>query len=513
MNLPFDFNCNWEELNASYAARHRDLLVSNHSIPDIEEKALEELHVLERNVVDIKDTVAALFRMQDGIQRAIELRKAVVSPIRKLPNEILRNIFIEAHTGAEWQAFDIGAIPWVVAQVCSRWREISCSSSPRLWSSFKCSGGKEDAYTTNFSRAEAAERCRRQSDLVKALLQRSGNSPLTFNFELHWQSDSHRIFDVATALFSHSLHWKDVEFIDFGGGYFPKPMLASLRGQMPQLERLKMRWSNGSESIEAFSVAPRLRELDITVGDHVISAKAFPWSQLKILRLRCGAWHQLLAVLVNCGNLVECELHFRTMLFDLNPPPIQPVGAFNNLRILHCEAAALFIFGSMPVLEELHLASGTDLGKALTGRDSGRILSQLKLLSIPALKSAEYDAASSLLKACTAVTTLHLQYPSGGSNDLLLVPIIKSLLIDPANPTRAVLPLLQHLKVGIQKKDDDRWVQTIQSRYFSPAQSVERLKSFHACLCFCRDSQRRDDMKIRLKEAEEKGLLVSLEWD
>ncbi len=66
---------------------------------------------------------------------AAELAKyrSFIAPIRRLPNEILSEIFSFACTVMSDSIDVVDGAPWVFSRVCSLWRSI-CLSSPRLWS-------------------------------------------------------------------------------------------------------------------------------------------------------------------------------------------------------------------------------------------------------------------------------------------------------------------------------------------------------------------------------------------
>ncbi|KAJ7584436.1 hypothetical protein C8J56DRAFT_152003 [Mycena floridula] len=145
----------YNELNSAYEAHYIDFFPSNHSLPDHEAIALQEIAALdirhgevESRIVAVASLLEALQNHQIEIQRSITLRKGLVSPIRKLPNDVLGDIFIEAHESQSsdafferWSPFDMDSIPWAVSQVCSRWRQIACKTCPSLWSTFQVTTG------------------------------------------------------------------------------------------------------------------------------------------------------------------------------------------------------------------------------------------------------------------------------------------------------------------------------------------------------------------------------------
>ncbi|SJL12576.1 uncharacterized protein ARMOST_16004 [Armillaria ostoyae] len=59
--------------------------------------------------------------------------RSLIAPVRRLPNEILSEIFSLTCTDMSDSIDAIKGPPWVLSHVCSLWRSI-CLSSPRLWS-------------------------------------------------------------------------------------------------------------------------------------------------------------------------------------------------------------------------------------------------------------------------------------------------------------------------------------------------------------------------------------------
>lgn len=92
---------------------------------------------LERRIQDARDALArivedrqsAIFEMERelaSLEDKLAYTKAYVSPIKRLPHELLRHIFLFTFDDCAWSA-------WVLSAVCSLWRRLVLSM-PRLWS-------------------------------------------------------------------------------------------------------------------------------------------------------------------------------------------------------------------------------------------------------------------------------------------------------------------------------------------------------------------------------------------
>ena len=97
----------------------------------------EDFRALERKIQDERDVLARIVEERQNAIREMEkdlasledkvaLTKAYVSPIKRLPNELLRHIFMFNFDDCAWSA-------WVLSAVCSLWRRLVLNM-PKLWS-------------------------------------------------------------------------------------------------------------------------------------------------------------------------------------------------------------------------------------------------------------------------------------------------------------------------------------------------------------------------------------------
>ncbi|KAJ7583368.1 hypothetical protein C8J56DRAFT_953827 [Mycena floridula] len=515
---------NCEAANVAYAAQHRDLLVSNHSVTDIETTAREEILFLESRSNELKSRLmvsappmAQLSSELEQTLHAIALRKAIIAPIRHLPNEVLADIFWQAHDSESWSPFSMTGIPWVVGQVCSRWRHISISS-PWLWSSFLCptyddaedepEGGNDETYVMEKEKRSSRIQ-QRQVEIIQQCLLRSGNCPLDFYLEA---SNLPVFRKIAQLLCANSDRWRDVQLSPALSIFH---LVASGIGPVSHLERFKCTW-NWSVLLRedalrhSFAVAPRLRKLHIHISSSWLSSEIppFPWSQLQILHLDTANDSNPFEILKHCVNLVECRL---SQTSGYVAPPSQSVGDFDHLRILSLfPASDLSAFGSMPVLEELRFGGFLGLTSL---NDVERKWSRLQVLILPIIwTEQECNIWLSILKECTNLITLHVRQPGhrlfgrlAGTTPRDASPLIE--ILNLSSTDAPAVPVLQHLAVTMYDEYElNRWFETIRSRCY-PSPQFQPLKS----LKIRHPSNLLGDIKGALNELKKIGLEVSLE--
>ncbi|OSD04503.1 hypothetical protein PYCCODRAFT_1353773, partial [Trametes coccinea BRFM310] len=117
---------------------------------------------LEQKLVDARDALARIVDERQAAIRDMErelallddslaLARAYVSPIKRLPHELLRHVFVFVFEDCAWSA-------WVLAAVCTLWRKVALAM-PVIWSKIRL-------VTTQASSAET----------IRLWLERSGRS-------------------------------------------------------------------------------------------------------------------------------------------------------------------------------------------------------------------------------------------------------------------------------------------------------------------------------------------------
>ncbi|KII91813.1 hypothetical protein PLICRDRAFT_76753, partial [Plicaturopsis crispa FD-325 SS-3] len=93
-------------------------------------EAAEQLRILDLGLESIKDTLRTLERHRADRQKALESYNAVLSPFRRLPTELLVEVFV--YCLPENDAPTRRCAPLLLMGVCKRWRSVALST-PRLW--------------------------------------------------------------------------------------------------------------------------------------------------------------------------------------------------------------------------------------------------------------------------------------------------------------------------------------------------------------------------------------------
>ncbi|KAF8971263.1 hypothetical protein BDZ97DRAFT_1788618 [Flammula alnicola] len=255
----------------------------------------------------------------------------VLSPMRRLPSELLREIFvwlspclqIYPDSAQNWPSSK--DLPWAVSQVCRSWRAIALSL-PSLWNHLPLVRKTPD---NQF-----------QLDVLKELLRRTGEAPLDIYFYFSHQFE-HSTHPIINLLLRHCERW---QYVTVYASFATLAAFEPIKRRLPTLRALTVTTYAGRASttfsplqFDAFEVAPKLREveLDLNLADnHTIK---LPFSQLVYYkdhsssRLAIHELQQVLAspfleTLILCADMLGVSFSF--------PPIILP--RLRKLRLSDC---------------------------------------------------------------------------------------------------------------------------------------------------------------------------------
>jgi hypothetical protein len=109
------------------------IMCTNRALLGSETERVREIALeTENDLTQLEDQIALLHRERDKLRRYVESHKVLLSPIRRLPPEILSEIFLACLT--PWNEmltlaiFDVKSLPWLPGHICSQWRAVALSS-------------------------------------------------------------------------------------------------------------------------------------------------------------------------------------------------------------------------------------------------------------------------------------------------------------------------------------------------------------------------------------------------
>ncbi|KAJ7677768.1 hypothetical protein DFH06DRAFT_1167126 [Mycena polygramma] len=298
----------WDSKQAP-GTRHNALLNSNDppqdsDIPGVLSAISEteaQLASVEDEIARVSEQLKKLRQMRSSLSSYRTRNRAILSPLRRMPPEILGEIFMCTLPSsnlriARGKGIQITDSPWVLTHVCQDWKKISLSI-PSLWSSVIVS------YSPKIGPAAYPVA------MVETQIARAQNSHLKIHFYGHegaYPENSQKQIEMFKSLARHALRWGELN-VQLTLALIP--LLADLRGRLPSLRKLWIKWSrpNGlpvpAQSIDAFRDAPCLLDIGVDCYPRLLSVH-FAAQHLTRYELE-ASWETHREILKLATNLVE----------------------------------------------------------------------------------------------------------------------------------------------------------------------------------------------------------------
>ncbi|KAJ7158123.1 hypothetical protein C8R46DRAFT_1292093 [Mycena filopes] len=351
---------------------------------------------IARNESQIKD----LEHPCDLERETIFQLRAVIAPVRKVPVELLAEIFRYTCLSTPFYAGSLlrrhlGKLKpaEVVSHVCAHWRQVAITT-PQLWT---------DLLPITLNKIPTEAYCTG----LKEWLGRS--APLPIHFQLRCVGDVDAAA-VVGALLAVADRWSDAHFT-----LSSLSVLSNIPSdRLKQLRNLALQSTDTSSApLAAFSLAPNLTK--VTLYTRHIARLQLPWSQLAHLTVaETAAPQECLDTLVRCQNLV-------TASFSMLAWPGRPdISALTPVTLAKLESLALgsasevgslaplFVCLALPVLSRLTLSLNYDLDWATPEFTQFQLRSpNIETLNIHC-SNLTSDAFITILRHAPAVSSLTL---------------------------------------------------------------------------------------------------------
>ncbi|EDR05815.1 uncharacterized protein LACBIDRAFT_329425 [Laccaria bicolor S238N-H82] len=365
MALPLE-----QRLNTNYTPSDEEL----QEIPRILVEPQARLARMNDEIERAHATLDALKRQRDELAQLIDQYQALTSPIRRIPPEILQEIFINCLPTDHPALMSEREAPLLIGRVCSSWRSIS-QSTPELWTSVHVSVPHTTPITSRTSNVDYVVVSNRLAKLRTAALQewlqRSGSLPVDISFS-QWQDGARGPFNftsgpqpIVDTILSVSRRWRKFTIAAQGPSML---CLLTRPHDLPLLETLDLRFPTLGQSIVSdipksecnVFRTPSLRRLFLSHGSGDYLDYPVDWANLTDLAiegyLMAGLrLQQAVYLLSQCPQLIRCSLEISTP--EEAPTLYSPLTLF-NLRCLSIfdsgvDATSMFDCLDLPALREV----------------------------------------------------------------------------------------------------------------------------------------------------------------
>ncbi|KAJ7726394.1 hypothetical protein B0H16DRAFT_1592794 [Mycena metata] len=277
------------------------------------------LKQLDDKIAGLQKALDKLVEERASLGAFVEAHKALLSPIRRLPPDVIQEIFaacLPTHRNCVMSASEA---PVLLGRICSSWRAISLTTT-RLWTRLHVVWPPRPIDLTTLIDAKIAQRVA----VLETWLGRSGQLPLSISV----QGYSPHLLQALLPFFSRLQH---IQFITTPPSF--EPLSHITEADVPMLEtiavtRLPFRPDGWGEF--AMFRGPRITGFTASVADFATGNLPLQWHKLTILKMESGgniSSHKLLTLLLRCPELRICRL----WASDFDGTPHSPVG----LEFLH----------------------------------------------------------------------------------------------------------------------------------------------------------------------------------
>ncbi|KAJ7466946.1 hypothetical protein FB451DRAFT_1259602 [Mycena latifolia] len=495
-----------------------------------------QLERLDDEIADMQKAIDKLKEQRDSLAVYVEGHKALISPVRRLPLDIVQAIFmacIPTHRNCVMSAREA---PVLLGRICSSWRMISLST-PRLgWST---------------STALYEEKFAQRLETTKTWLGRSGQCPLSISLEGARHSATsttlHNSSFFIQALIPFAPRWRHIQFTTLPITLQTRQTLFQLADvDVPMLESLALHQGSGLVRDDRLEWAlfgmlhgPRISSFSMTGGNFTLPELPLRWDRLtslSILHSDVGQYRgngikltseAALQIISRCPRLRSCKLK---LLDPYNPTPeisALPIVEHSFLQEfeLYCVDIAASTFSlllghlSLPQLRDFNLRCDSQAwGGHKEADDAISPLAHFLASSIH-LKSFETGTETFSKSSMVAifrslpltVQRLHIRGASKDFQEGWAAPEWSSLddeilaLLTPAPTVTACCPALRELHIKFARNiSDTGLLDFITSRMaLGPRSTLQRVQAM-----FSRQMQR--DILPELQPFTETGLRLSI---
>ncbi|KAJ7782565.1 hypothetical protein DFH07DRAFT_791142, partial [Mycena maculata] len=168
---------------------------------------------LDNEIAELQRAIDKLAEERDGLVAYTEAHKALITPIRRLPLDIIQEIFVACLPTRRNCVMSAREAPVLLGRICSSWRALSLSI-PRLWARLHVVVPTRDFNTLSTFDAKYAQRL----ETTKTWLSRAGTCPLSLSLKaghdyVGGPSPPLHISGLfIQALISLSSRWHDINF-------------------------------------------------------------------------------------------------------------------------------------------------------------------------------------------------------------------------------------------------------------------------------------------------------------
>ncbi|KAJ6594652.1 hypothetical protein B0H19DRAFT_1009675 [Mycena capillaripes] len=293
-----------------------------------------QLKHLDDEIAQLQMAMDKLVEERESLGAYVAAHKALISPVRRLPLEILQEIFIACLPTHRNCVMSASEPPVLLGRICGSWRAVSLST-PRIWAKLHVVEPRRSPFDLDQLMSFEKKYVGRL-ETMKAWLGRAGDCPLSISLEGSLNraveispdaSLAHDSRQFLQALIPFASHWQKISFKRIRAAMLLEALSTLTESDVPILQDIAIfehpgamdlpestsgkRWA----SIGIFR-AQKLSTFSLSAGSLSSTELPLRWSQLTVLSLEDLIWDSpiglpsdtALQILSQCPELQTCRL-------------------------------------------------------------------------------------------------------------------------------------------------------------------------------------------------------------
>ncbi|KAJ6506711.1 hypothetical protein C8R45DRAFT_860669 [Mycena sanguinolenta] len=423
---------------------------------------------LDDEITKLQTAIDKLVEERSRVAAYIEDHEALISPVRRLPLDIIQELFVACLPTHRNCVMSASEAPVLLGHVCRSWRAISLST-PRLWSSLHVVEpllSLPDAPPTSFG-----DKVVQRLQITQTWLGRSGQCPLSISLQCAPEGPSPTSSPASAVtsmqfiktVLSFAPRWQHIQLTA------PLSLLleamSHLDTELPQLETVAFHHQTHHPMFSAwepFSILRGARISSLSIPGAIFLPEKLPvqWSQLTTLTVGGPKWSvpptltsdALLRVISKCTELRCCKLMVHDPDIDgpiqISQHRIVELPFLHTLAI-HCVApVATAVSNLLMRLSLPELRDFTIFGSAQDSPTLGTFFARLVRLESLRIDISICSQASllemlhALPPSIQRLWISDIDHPWGQADSTLLNEMLEVLTKSPG-----LCPMLQHFSV------------------------------------------------------------------
>ncbi|KAJ7150107.1 hypothetical protein C8R43DRAFT_1068046 [Mycena crocata] len=167
------------------------------------------LDTLDEKIADMQRAIDELAQERDSLAGYLDAHKALLSPIRRMPLDIVQEIFTACIPTSRNCAMVASEAPVLLGRICSSWRSISLST-PRLWSKLHIVDTSRPIWASAVVQRMYEVKRRQRLETTKMWLSRSGQCPVSISLLGGTEYEANSA-DFIHALLPFAPRWENID--------------------------------------------------------------------------------------------------------------------------------------------------------------------------------------------------------------------------------------------------------------------------------------------------------------